>query len=429
MSYLVAKIVLCLLVALGTGFVLGWLVWRSIAHERERDLTTRWERRFGELERDRDTRVAKLRREVEDHREQIPTLEASLADRSDLIARLEGDLAQWREKVPALEKRLSEREADVAGLDAQSRESAARIDELDALARERAEEVDALRAAARKHAKALGDMETALRDSQQRVGAAREALEDVESRERAQAERIDTLERELADAVRAGQTAQNAQREAAKQSEAMAAERDALRRKADEATAEARRLTEQAARDERDRAALRERAEQREIGMTAARDEAGRSAKALSDAQEELRVVRAQLAAMEAGMTERNRELDALRGRRDRDATTLAERDRRIAELEKAAEKAARDRPSWLLDEAPPPGERDDLKKIRGVGPVLEKTMNRLGIWRYAQLARLGPADVRWLAEHINTFPDRITRDRWVEQAGRLHREKSARRA
>lgn len=36
-----------------------------------------------------------------------------------------------------------------------------------------------------------------------------------------------------------------------------------------------------------------------------------------------------------------------------------------------------------------PPSDKDDLKKIKGVGPVIERQLNREGIYTYEQLANL----------------------------------------
>ncbi|MEM8977320.1 MAG: hypothetical protein AAGD43_35170, partial [Pseudomonadota bacterium] len=66
----------------------------------------------------------------------------------------------------------------------------------------------------------------------------------------------------------------------------------------------------------------------------------------------------------------------------------------------------------------------DDLKRIKGVGPVMERTMNELGIYHFRQVARLDAAGIEWVSANIETFPDRIRRDRWVEQAHELHTEK-----
>lgn len=58
----------------------------------------------------------------------------------------------------------------------------------------------------------------------------------------------------------------------------------------------------------------------------------------------------------------------------------------------------------------------DDLKKIAGVGPKLEKVLNDLGIWTYSQVARLTEAEILWLDARLG-FKGRIARDKWLDQA------------
>lgn len=65
---------------------------------------------------------------------------------------------------------------------------------------------------------------------------------------------------------------------------------------------------------------------------------------------------------------------------------------------------------------------RDDLKKIRGVGPVLEQKLNALGIFRLDQIANFSADDVARIAAELPQFPGRIERDRWIEQARNLMR-------
>ena len=64
-------------------------------------------------------------------------------------------------------------------------------------------------------------------------------------------------------------------------------------------------------------------------------------------------------------------------------------------------------------------GEADDLKKLTGVGPVLEKTLNEFGIYHYRQIAGLKKADITEIDEALN-FKGRIERDEWVKQAKEL---------
>jgi NADH-quinone oxidoreductase subunit E len=62
-------------------------------------------------------------------------------------------------------------------------------------------------------------------------------------------------------------------------------------------------------------------------------------------------------------------------------------------------------------------GQADDLKKIEGIGPVLEKLCHSLGIFHYDQIAAWGPAEVAWMDGNLKGFRGRVTRDKWVAQA------------
>lgn len=80
-----------------------------------------------------------------------------------------------------------------------------------------------------------------------------------------------------------------------------------------------------------------------------------------------------------------------------------------------------REQPAWLVSAD---GEKDDLQTIRGLGPVIERRLNRLGICQYRQLARLKPEGISWIASQINVLAGRIQRDRWAAQARRMHFQK-----
>lgn len=62
----------------------------------------------------------------------------------------------------------------------------------------------------------------------------------------------------------------------------------------------------------------------------------------------------------------------------------------------------------------------DDLKRVSGIGPVFERTLNEMGIHRFEQLAQLTEEDLEHVAARLETFPYRIVRDRWLEQAREL---------
>ncbi|MGI9499217.1 MAG: hypothetical protein ACR2P3_04210, partial [Geminicoccaceae bacterium] len=64
-------------------------------------------------------------------------------------------------------------------------------------------------------------------------------------------------------------------------------------------------------------------------------------------------------------------------------------------------------------------GVADNLKKISGVGPKLEKTLNGLGIFHFTQIASFTPDNVTWVDRHLR-FKGRIERENWIEQAKTL---------
>ncbi len=68
---------------------------------------------------------------------------------------------------------------------------------------------------------------------------------------------------------------------------------------------------------------------------------------------------------------------------------------------------------------AAPEGKADDLKKIGGVGPALERKLNALGITRYDQIAAFSDEDVEKVDTALN-YKGRVTRDDWVGQAKEL---------
>ncbi len=76
------------------------------------------------------------------------------------------------------------------------------------------------------------------------------------------------------------------------------------------------------------------------------------------------------------------------------------------------------DNVSFEILEAPK-GAADDLKKISGVGPVLEKKLNGLGIFHYWQISSFTNEDIARVDE-VLSFKGRIERDEWLDQAKKL---------
>ena len=69
--------------------------------------------------------------------------------------------------------------------------------------------------------------------------------------------------------------------------------------------------------------------------------------------------------------------------------------------------------------EAPATEGADDLKKLSGVGPALEKKLLAAGVTTFAQIAAWTEADIADFDEKLS-FKGRIEREGWVEQAQAL---------
>lgn len=90
-----------------------------------------------------------------------------------------------------------------------------------------------------------------------------------------------------------------------------------------------------------------------------------------------------------------------------------------IAEPEPVIEKGV---PERL--EAARNGKADDLMKIKGIGPTLQRKLNTLGIYHYDQLLAWDAENAIWIGRQLN-FPGRVEREDWIEQAKALAKLKT----
>lgn len=68
-----------------------------------------------------------------------------------------------------------------------------------------------------------------------------------------------------------------------------------------------------------------------------------------------------------------------------------------------------------LLDAARD-GKPDDLLKIKGIGPTLQRKLYTLGVYHYDQLAEWNDDNAVWIGKKLS-FRGRVEREEWVEQA------------
>ncbi len=74
-------------------------------------------------------------------------------------------------------------------------------------------------------------------------------------------------------------------------------------------------------------------------------------------------------------------------------------------------------RPEMLA--GPRSGAKDDLKRIKGIGPVNEGRLNKLGIFHFDQIAAWGSNEINWIDDYLS-FKGRIEREDWIGQAKTL---------
>jgi molybdopterin-containing oxidoreductase family membrane subunit len=62
---------------------------------------------------------------------------------------------------------------------------------------------------------------------------------------------------------------------------------------------------------------------------------------------------------------------------------------------------------------------KDDLKQIKGIGPVFEEKLNALGIFTFQQISKLDDESID-AVESLTNFPGRVEREDWIGQAKKL---------
>ena len=112
-------------------------------------------------------------------------------------------------------------------------------------------------------------------------------------------------------------------------------------------------------------------------------------------------------------------ELEVLHGIHERMLDDIERLKARVQEAEIELKTSGESRPpAWVMVQ--PFGARDDLQRLEGVDPSLERSLNKLGIYHFHQIARFEASDVEWLAELIDGVPEHTIRDSWIADATRL---------
>lgn len=416
MDYLIMQMVFCLLAAGLLGLFLGWLLFGGRSSDETR--VKKLEADLGAARKDCDACVD-ARSDLEKQ------LTAALAERDTARAEAESvamtDASGNTSTIVGLEDRIAELEGQLNA----SGEQSSRITELEAaLAAATAAGMGAAVGAATSSGED-DDLRRELDDHKRRLSDVTLDRDNARARLAAQEARMLALKTDaegaradLADAVRHQGSLSSTNEELQTQINALRARLDhedtaALRARITEletALTAAPTIDEDANNDAT--AALQDRIAELEARLTSAPttvdDQSGR----ISELEAALAAATATAAVSGGG--DASARLAASEARYD--ALRIRFEKSNLAYLKLLGERdGSDDRPAMLLDA--PIGAADDLKKIKGIGPVLEGMLNGLGVYHFHQIAKFTVEDIAWIVARTEAFPDRIIRDRWVEQA------------
>jgi len=291
--------------------------------------------------------------------------------------------------------------------------------------------------AVKAHDDTLKGMERSLNE-ERRAKAALEGELRTERRELSEAK--DTIDEVRADMNRQLQTKQAAlvaaESEAKRQVEASRSEIVSLRARGETANTQTNK-----AEVEQVRQAMQRKIDEQRRATAAAEGERSRLFNSEREAKAEVERLRSQLSAMSgkgqgesAEAVRLRRELEEARERQNGLEAELARLRSQLNQREAANTKAAASakfttdapRPATLFDRRP--DVVDDLKEVKGIGPVMERILNENGCYHFKQLANFSKRDIEWISAALGSFPDRIERDDWVSQAQTLYFKKYGRR-
>lgn len=433
MTVLIGQILGCLLVAAGIGSVIGWLLRHLSVRQliqQFRDVTTTLRLKGQMLE--------KAQHELKVQATAMHMLESKMIESETLDQSTRQELSAQNDRLQALQQELAVRTQRLTVLEADEASVRRRASEYDAVAATQAEEIQQFHLARQKAEQALMSNEQERGDFQHRVAELEATVADadrlrarVEELEPAQG-RVHWLEVQLCDR-------DTEHRAAMHQLERQLADRD--RR-----IGEFERLQPQLKEQE---AALTQRETKYAHILTQHEAQIAKLHKQLA-AQDQLR---AQLLLDEQLLHERDERIDGLQHQIQEleaqqldlvgQAKTVGEKEEEIARLRKrlvevraalriktdggaVAPRQIRQNGSQLSLQmeqvkAAKDGQKDDLSKIHGIGPVFARTLNKMGLHTFVQIARWKPEDIAKVAKKLYTAPERIKRDKWVDEAKKEH--------
>lgn len=408
MGAMILQMVGCLLVATTIGVMMGWLL-RSFATSEKRQQLSEIAGRLRGREHELDT----LNHELKVRTSAVQMLEGKMITSEAALKDLTADLAAKVEQLTALQAEVEEKGVRLHAVQRERDTLRREVEEAEAMLKSKAEGFADMQAQ-------MENAEDVLISRDQEIATLKTWVEQLAPKDAEIARlrtRVEELEpfversRRLArdqeqDRTRSAATLQAKEQELAAQQSRFKEIETELARLRNQSQEETTRF--EATLHERDTEIQRLRATIEELNRF--RGEVEKKDIALREA-EERRVM---------DISEREEEIGALR--------------KRLVEYRAAQRSATQSKPTGSVESiahsAPATGrqagkvrphQKDDLKQIHGIGPVMERVLNRMGMFTFRQIAEWNERDVEHMASELNTFPDRIRHDNWIAGAKEQH--------
>ena len=405
MGAMILQMIGCLLVAATIGLMMGWLL-RSFATSEKRQ------------------QLSEIATRLRGREHELDTLNHELKVRTSAVQMLEGKMITSEAALKDLTADLGTKVEQLSALQTEVREKGVRLHaaerERDTLRREVEEAEAKLKAQSVGFAEMQSQMENAedvLISRDQEIATLKTWVEQLAPKDaeiarlRARTEELEPfqersrrLERELEqDHARATAALQGKEQELARHQTQIGEMESELARLRTQNQEDLTRFTETVQQRDQDIQRLRATVEELEVY----RGEVEKKESALREA-EERRVM---------DVSEREEEIGALRKRlveyrvAQRHQTQVKSTDAASHGTAAAGRGTGKSRTT----------QKDDLKQIHGIGPVMERVLNRMGMFTFRQIAEWKDQDVEHMASELNTFPDRIRHDNWIAGAKEQH--------
>ncbi|HET6676596.1 MAG TPA: hypothetical protein VFG71_14720 [Nitrospiraceae bacterium] len=402
----IGQILGCLFVAAAIGLAMGWFLRSFTTSEKRQQLSEIAARLRG-----REHEMDSLHHELKVRTSAVQILESKMMAAEAALKDLQGETAAKSDQIDALQTRLTDQTASTNSLGRETETLRQALAEAEQTLEERA--------------KGYADMQAELETAQdfmvrrdQEIATLKTWVDQLEVKEaeiirlRGQVKEMDLLQQQLA-------AAETGRLEVEQQMRKTRDERDAL--------------------EARLQLQLNESMAERRNLEVRAREEASQHVAALQEQEALTRALHERLAELESLRQDLTAKQAELAQAEERRMMEISEREEEIAALRRRlveyrvaqglmGKAAARQPEAEPADTAPPskPSNgsghpKDDLKKIHGIGPVIERVLNRMGMYTFLQIAQMDQTDIVRVADKLNTFPDRIVRDNWIEGAKQQH--------